>query len=139
MSISAIVTRGYGSFGTIPDVVRMGYGGAAEVATPVTVRLGAGGSSWRDFVSAEFERKHLKKELVKQKKELKKVVAQIKAVEKKVSEKPTEGILANLQRLEFRKEEIKYQISQIEMGMIPIEMFLESEIDDDDEEVMLLQ
>lgn len=104
---------------------------------PPRILLGAGGEfeSWQDYVAAEFRKKHLQFELVKQEKKLKTVEKRIRSVEK--SEK-TEGILANLLRLEFKKQEIERKIEALEVEMIPLEMFLEAEIDDDDEEVMLL-
>ena len=101
--------------------------------------VGGGGLSWQDYVTAEYRRKHLKEELEKQEKQLKKVEKQIRSAEKKVAQKRTEGILANLQRLEFKKDEIEHKIQALEIEMIPLEMFLEAEIDDDDEEWMLLQ
>ena len=33
MSISTIITLGYGSFGSVPDVLRLGYGGQAAAST----------------------------------------------------------------------------------------------------------
>lgn len=144
MSIRAIITEGFGSFGTVPDVIRMGFSGEAVEPEPEpepeqqVVVVGAGGEfeSWEDYVKAEFRRKHLKAELVKEEKKLKTVQKRIKSVEKK-SEK-TEGILANLLRLEFKKQEIQHRIEALKVEMIPLEMFLEVDIDDDDEEVMLL-
>ena len=101
---------------------------------------GAGGEfeSWEDYVKAEFRRKHLLKELVREEKKLKKVEKQIKEVEKKVAEKRTEGILANLLKLEFKKDEIQHRINALEIEMVPLEMFLEAEIDEDDDEIMQL-
>ena len=45
MSIRAIITEGFGSFGTIPDVVRQGFGAGAAVVEEVeeTVKTGTGG------------------------------------------------------------------------------------------------
>jgi hypothetical protein len=110
--------------------------------TPVVQRSSGGafddGQSWREYVDAEFRRKHLQKELVKQEKQLKTVVKQIKTAEKKVKQERTEGILANLQRLEFRKDEIQHRIEAYRQELIPLEWFLEAEIEEDDEEVMLL-
>lgn len=115
-------------------------GATAEPEPTVQVVSGDGDfESWEDYVKAEYRRKHLKEELVKQERQLKKVKKQIKAAEKKVSEKRTEGILANLLRLEFKKDEIQHRIEALEVEMVPLEMFLEAEIDDDDEEWMLLQ
>ena len=34
MSIRAIITEGFGSFGTVPDVIRMGYSGEAVAPEP---------------------------------------------------------------------------------------------------------
>lgn len=107
------------------------------VVVPTQIQVGDGGPSWEDFVTAEFRRKHLLDELYKQEKKLKKVEKQLKKVEEKLPEsKHPEGILANIQKLAFQRGEIEHRIEQIRMEMLPIEAFLEAEIDDDDEEVM---
>jgi predicted transcriptional regulator len=115
----------------------------SEGGSPVVQRASGGafddGQSWREYVEAEFRAKHIQKELVKQEKQLKTVVKQIKTAEKQVKQERTEGILANLHRLEFRKDEIRHKIEALRQELIPLEWFLEVEIDDDDEEVMLLQ
>jgi hypothetical protein len=112
-----------------------------EEETPVVRRVGGAfndGESWREYVEAEYRRRHLRTELVKQEKQLKTVVKQIKTAEKKVKQERTEGILANLQRLEFKKDEIQHKIEAYRQELIPLEWFLEAEIEEDDEEVMLL-
>lgn len=143
MSIAVVATRGYGSFGTIADVVRAGYSPGEAVEPPVvvvtTTQVGGGEPSWQDFVTAEFRRKHLQHLLVQEEKKLKAVKKKLRTVEKKVkSGEKTEGILANLLRLEFRKDELENKIQAIRVEIIPVEMFLEADIDDDDEEVMNL-
>lgn len=144
MSIAAIVTRGYGSFGSIEDVVRAGYGaeaGEGEVVTPpatAQVVVGDGELTWTDHVKAVHEMRMLENQVRTQKKALKKVIQQIKVAEKKVKEKRTEGILVNLQRLEFKRDEIELKLEKLEIQMIPLEMFLQAEIDEDDEEVLHL-
>jgi predicted ribosome quality control (RQC) complex YloA/Tae2 family protein len=109
------------------SVVQRSYGGAFD-----------DGQSWREYVEAEFRAKHIQKELVKQEKQLKTVVKQIKTSEKKVKQERAEGILANLHRLEFRKDEIQHKIEALRQELIPLEWFLEADADEDDEEVMLL-
>lgn len=48
MTIAAVVTRGFGSFGSVPDVVRMGFGASAPVPpTPSPSAIPAGGTSKR--------------------------------------------------------------------------------------------
>ena len=144
MSIATIVTRGYGPFGTIADVVRAGYeaeSGAGEVVTPpvTQVVLVGDGESWQDYVTAEFRKNHLLEELKQERKELKKVEKKIAKAKVQVKKEKTEGILANLFRLEMRKVELENKIQAMKVEMIPLERFLDAEIDEDDEEVLLLQ
>lgn len=142
MSIATIVTRGYGSFGSIGDVTRAGYeaaAGAGEVFTPptTTVVVGDGHISWEDHVKAVHEMRMLENQIRVQKKELKKVVQKIKSVEKK---QKTEGILANLLQLEFKKEEIETKIQALEVDLEPLILAIEKmEIEEDDQEFMSLQ
>jgi hypothetical protein len=113
-----------------------------EVIVPPVVQqtsVGGGGLSWQDFVSAEFRRKHLSHLLDVEEKKLEKVEKKLKVVRKKLKslkKEPNEGILANLQALEFKREKIENKIQALEVEMVPLELFLEAEIDEDDEEVM---
>jgi hypothetical protein len=113
-----------------------------EVITPPvqqSTSVGGGGLSWQDFVSAEFRRKHLSHLLDVEEKKLEKVEKKLKVVRKKLKALKTEapeGILANLQALEFKREKIENKIQALEVEMVPLELFLEAEIDEDDEEVM---
>jgi hypothetical protein len=122
-------------------------GSDAELSTTSTpviepviqTSVGGGGLSWQDFVSAEFRRKHLSHLLDVEEKKLEKVEKKLKVVRKKLKAlktEPPEGILANLQALEFKREKIENKIQALEVEMVPLELFLEAEIDEDDEEVM---
>ena len=103
------------------------------------VILGGGdGISWEDYVTAEFRRKHLQVELKKEERKLKTVERQLKRVEEKLPEQRTEGILANLQRLAFKKDEIQNRIEALRVEMVPLDKFIEAEIEEDDQEVMAL-
>lgn len=144
MSIASVVTRGYGSFGTIGLVVTAGYSsaeGAGEVVTPPAqvVLVGDGVLSWQEYVTAEFKRRHLLKALDKEESKLKKVEKRIVQAKKKIKYERTEGILANLFEMEMKRDEIENKIRSLRVEMIPLEAFFEAEIDEDDEEVMLLQ
>ena len=145
MSIATVVTRGFGSFGSIADVVRAGYdaaSGAGEVVTPPAtpqVVIVGDGESWQDFVTAEFRKNHLLEELKEEQKELKKVVKKIAKAKVQIRKEKTEGILANLFKLEMKKVELENKIQAMKVEMIPLERFLDAEIDEDDEEVLLLQ
>jgi hypothetical protein len=113
----------------------------AVVIAPVIQQtsVGGGGLSWKDFVEAEFRRKHLSHLLDVEEKKLEKVEKKLKVVRKKLKSlktEPPEGILANLQALEFKREKIENKIQALEVEMVPLELFLEAEIDEDDEEVM---
>lgn len=145
MSIATIVTRGYGSFGSIGEIVTAGYAsaeGQGEVVTPpvvVTVQVGDGGPSWQDFVTAEFRKNHVLLEINKEEKKLQRVEKKIAKAKVQIRKEKTEGILANLFRLEMKKVEIENKIQAMKVEMIPLERFLEAEVDEDDEEVLLLQ
>jgi hypothetical protein len=104
-----------------------------------TASVGGGGLSWKDFVEAEFRRKHLSHLLDVEEKKLEKVEKKLKVARKKLKslkKEPPEGILANLQALEFKRDKIENKIQALEVEMVPLELFLEAEIDEDDEEVM---
>jgi hypothetical protein len=109
----------------------------------VTQRLvvGAGGElSWEDHVKAIHEMRMLEGRVRKQKKELQKVVKQIKVVEKQYKQEKTEGILANLYKLEMKKEEIETKIEALEVDLEPLIMAIDKwEIEEDDQEFMMMQ
>lgn len=111
-----------------------------QVQQQFVIQVGGGGLSWEDYVKAEFRRKHLQEELEKEEKKLERVEKQIVRAERQIKAKSEhqEGILANLVRLELRKDEIENKIQAFQVELVPIERFLEAEIDEDDEEVMLL-
>ena len=140
MSIAAIVTRGYGSFGSIGDVTRAGYeaaAGAGVIVTPqATITLVGDGQSWQDYVTAENKKNLLQKAVAKEEKKLERIEKQIAREMKKVkaSEHP-EGILANIFKLEMGRDELENKIEAMRIEMIPIEAFLQAEIDEDDEDI----
>ena len=144
MSIATIVTRGYGSFGTIGDIVRGGYDSAAGAGQitppPVTQTVIVGdGNSWQDYITAENRRNLLERTVAKEEKKLEKIEKRIAREMKKVkaSEHP-EGILSNIFKLEAKRDELENKIELLKVEMIPIEMFLQAAIDEDDEEILLL-
>ena len=142
MSVATVVTRGYGAFGTVPDVVRAGYTPGAQVETPVvtaTIQVGDGGPSWQDFVTAEFRKNHVLKELKQEEKKLETLEKRIVQAKNKLkkSEHP-DGILANLFKLEMKRDEVENKIEALRVEMIPLERFIDAEIDEDDEEMLLL-
>jgi hypothetical protein len=109
----------------------------------VTQRLvvGAGGElSWEDHVKAIHEMRMLEGQVKEKKKELKKVVKQLKVVEKQYKQEKAEGILANLYKLEMKKEEIETKIEALEVDLEPLIMAIEKfEIEEDDQEFMMMQ
>lgn len=97
------------------------------------------GIPWKDLVEAEFRKKHLQHLIVQEEKKLKTVEKKIKVVEKKVRVKRTDGILANLLGLEFRRDSIERRIKGFRLELMPVDIFLEeADVDDDDEEFLLL-
>ena len=143
MSIAAIVTRGYGSFGSIGDVTRAGYeaaAGAGVIVTPqATITLVGDGQSWQDYVTAENKKNLLQKAVAKEEKKLERVEKQLAREIKKVKTSGhPDGILANIFKLEMKRDELENKIQAVKLEMIPIEAFLEAEIAADDEEVLLL-
>jgi hypothetical protein len=83
VTIATVVTRGYGSFGTIADVTRAGYDAdaGAGVITPTptpTVTVVGGGDyiSWKDEIEARHRKRELERQLARLEREEKKLVAQ---------------------------------------------------------------
>jgi hypothetical protein len=109
----------------------------------VTQRLvvGAGGElTWEDHVKAIHEMRMLEGQVKEKKKELKRVEKQIKVAEKKFKFEKAEGILANLHRLEIRKDELENKIEALEVDLEPLMMAIEKfEIEEDDQEFMMMQ
>lgn len=90
------------------------------------------GGGWEDYVKEKNDQK-LRRELRTQERQLKKVEKKIANVEKKLAKHP-EGILANLHRLEARREEIKTRIREIRIEFdFPV-----FDDDEDDIEALLL-
>lgn len=102
------------------------------------VFVGDGAISWQEYVKQEFRRRHLIDELEEEEEKLEKVEKRIVQARKKLKSEPTEGILANLFKLEIRKEELVNKIQALKVEMIPLQAFFDAEIDDDDEEVLLM-
>ena len=145
MSIATIVTRGYGSFGSIGDVTRAGYesaAGAGEVVTPpvtVTVQVGDGGPSWQDYVEAKFKKNHVLQEIQKEEKKLQRVSKRIEKAKVQVKREKTEGVLANLFKLEMQKVDLENKIKVMRLDLDPLIAAIERmEIEDDDNEFMSL-
>ena len=99
--------------------------------------------TWQDYLKAISDRRTLQYALQEQKKELAAVQRKIVTANSKVkkAEHP-EGILANLFRLEQKKDELVVKVRALKVKVEPldwlIESFKQSEIDDDDEEMMTL-
>jgi hypothetical protein len=114
-----------------------------QVVVTQRLAVGAGGElSWEDHVKTIHEMRMLEGQVRRQRKELQKVVKQIKSVEKKFKAEKTEGILANLHRLEQKKDELENKIEALEVDLEPLTMAIEKfemrEIEEDDQEFMSL-
>lgn len=152
MSVGAVLTLGLGSFSDVNHVVTLGYGtGAAPTVQTVFVNVGGAGEplSWEEAVLEVHKKRMLEERIRKYGKELKRVQKKIKVAAKKVKQAPVhpEGILANLWKLEERKEEIKLEVKQLREEVLNIETLLiaaqklkEYEEEDEEEiEMLLLQ
>jgi hypothetical protein len=111
------------------------------VVTQTAVVVGGGGElTWEDHVKAIHEMRMLEGQVRKQKKELQKVEKQIKVAEKKFKAEKSEGILANLHRLEVKKDELENKIEALEVDLEPLIMMMDKwEIEEDDQEFMMMQ
>lgn len=146
MSIATIVTRGYGSFGTIADVTRAGYdaeAGSGQIIppqTPVTVQVGGGEFvSWKDEIEARHRKRELEKRLSRLVREEKKLVEETKKTERKIEaerrqDKPIEGILSRYWEISLKVEEKKNQIRNVREELEQAIWFLTKRIEDDEEE-----
>jgi hypothetical protein len=107
-----------------------------QTVTVQTLATGAGGElTWQDHVKALHEKRMLEGRIREQKKELKKVEKKLKTVVKKAKEERTEGILANLLDLEFKRDEIENTITALEVNLEPLIMAIaKDEIAEDDQE-----
>jgi hypothetical protein len=112
--------------------------GAAQGAVVVTpppqvVVIQGGGGDWRDFVE-EKARAQNKREIRTQERQLKKVEKKIaNAYQRLPVQKNTEGILANLHRLETKRTEIIARIQELKIEFTP-----PSFDDEEDVEILLL-
>lgn len=94
------------------------------------------GESWAYFVKARHEKLNLQKELKVEAKQLVRIAKKIKAVEK--VERKNDGILANLEKLTFKKIEIEAKVEALQFKIEHLEWMMKVIEEDDDEEVMLL-
>lgn len=146
-----MVTRGYGSFGTIADVTRNGYAAAAgsgQTPTPTpTVTVVGGGEfvSWKDEIEARHRKRELERQLARLVREEKKLVAEEKKTERTIEaerrqDKPIDGILSRYWEISLKVEEKKVEIRNARAEIEQAIWFLEKRIEDDedDEEEMLL-
>lgn len=78
--------------------------------------------------------------LKKKKKELKKVNKQVQSVEQKLETRTvTDGILANLHRLEVRQQAIQVEIAELGISLEHAQAFIGGlDLDDDEDEWLLL-
>lgn len=147
MSISSVVTRGFGS--SVSFVSRFGYNSTVGVAdapvTPPAVTVVGGGEfvSWSDEVQARFRKKHLEGQLAKLKREEKKLVAKEKKTERTIQAekrqgKPVEGILARYWQISEQIEHKRTEIRKLGFELDSVLTFLADPLDDDDEEEMML-
>ena len=151
MTIATIVTRGYGSFGTIADVTRAGYdaaAGAGQVTppqTPAIVQVGGGDFvSWKDEIEARHRKRELERSLARLVREEKKLVEETKKTERKIEaerrqEKPIEGILSRYWEISLKVEQKKTEIRNVRQELEQAIWFLGQRIEDeeDDEEELL--
>ena len=149
MPIASIVTRGYGSFGSIPHVVTRGYISGAAVDPPVVppVSGGGGGSAgygprrgrnqkivWRDdYEKAQKLAAEIKDKPKKEQKKIKK--AAIKAVKAATSEISP---ILEAQRLVFDSEETARRIENMEAVLAAYYMLQFIRQEELDIEAMLL-
>lgn len=157
-SAGAVVTNGLGAFvGDQNHLITLGYGnGAAAVVIPPPVRVNLGGGgrvlSWEEAVLEEHKKRLLEERIRKYGSELKQVQKKIKKVEVAAQKagrsepKKVDGILANLWKLEERKEELKNQVVQLKQEVVDIQTLLiaaqkqkDYEEDEEDIEMLLLQ
>jgi len=153
VSIASIVTRGYGSFGTIADVTRAGYeaaAGAGVIVTPTptpTVTVGGGEFvSWQDDLQARHRKRELERQLARLEREEKKLETEEKKTERKIEaerrqDKPIEGILSRYWEITLKREEKKVQIRNVREELEQAIWFLTKRIEeeeDEEEELMIL-
>ena len=100
MSISVVITEGYGSFGTIADVIRMGYGsgGAVVVQTPAQ---SSGGKKYRYFTPLDYRRaeqkvKKLEKEKLKLEKKIEVLQVEVKDTRRELAFAKTMALIERL-------------------------------------------
>lgn len=96
----------------------------------IILNSGAGGD-WKDFVLEKTHRE-LRAEVRTQERQLKKVEKKIANAYKRVVVEKSEGILANLHRLETKRTEIIARIQELNIEFDP------PDFDEDDIEVLLV-
>lgn len=128
---------GGGFFGTVSS----GGGGIPQGF------LGKDVPSWRESIQASHEARELERKLAQAKKEIKAVDTKIRREEKRaVKAGPAprpQGILANLHRLEVKREAIQLKIQGYEAQLLDLEPLITAskrsqELDDDDDEAAML-
>lgn len=154
MSIATVVTRGYGSFGTIADVTRAGYdadAGAGQVTptpTPTVTVVGGGDYiSWKDEIEARHRKRELERQLARLEREEKKLVAEEQKTERKIvaekrQDRSVDGILSRYWEISLKVEEKKIAIrnvrAELEAAIWFLDKRLQDEEDDEEEEMLLL-
>lgn len=127
-------------------------GNTTPFVAPVIVNLSGGGKvlSWEEALLEAVKKRELERGLQNKAVELKQVVKKIqktKAKVKKAKPQQVDGILANLWKLEERKEELKLQVQTFQQRIEDIEILLlaankakqEEEEDEQEIELLLLQ
>lgn len=124
---------GGGFFGNLPSAGGIPHG-----------FLGKDVPSWKESLKAVHEQRELERKLAQAKKEVRQVDNKIRQAEKKVTQAPTikarpQGILANLHRLEVRRDALQVKIQDYEQQLLDLEPLITAsrrskEIDDDDED-----
>lgn len=135
---NVFIWQNSGSGGVTPEPSPTGGGAGGKVSKR---RVYAGPvETWADAVKARFEKRHLEKELGVQTKALRQVEKQVKAAEKKVKAERPAGILANLDKLTFKKLQIESAIQDIETKLVRLDWLIDDlDVDDDDEEMLTWQ
>lgn len=135
MSVGAILTLGFGSFGSVNLLPTLGYGtaGAAYVA-PQTVIVG-GGFTLDEYISDKMRKHNLHLEVKKQEKKLKEVEKKIERLEKK--DDPPPVIVRQIERLEEKREQILIDLSSL-MALVNESNALIAGYGDEEEEAIIM-
>ena len=101
MSISTVITEGYGSFGTIADVIRMGYGSTAAVVVQTPAQSSGGSKKYRYFTPLDYRRaeqkvKKLEKEKLKLEKKIEVLQVEVKDTRRELAFAKTMALIERL-------------------------------------------